>query len=322
LRLLWEAASSSADIYHIQVEYQTFGGVARSLAILPLLAALLRVRGAVVVTLHGLVTARGLRGRRLKALVLFAFQLSLRATGIHASAFVVHSEDMRKAAEREYGLHDVVVIPLGSDPVPTLAAGRKTFHHVVFFGFIRPEKGLEPLVEAIRKLKDEIPDIRLTVAGSVVRARERGYLETVRNRVLAEGLTENVRFLTKFLTDEEVADVMRDASVLALPYTDEFVEVSLIVHDLAGYGVPLICSTAPRFSELEDGVDCLKVAPEPNELAKAIRRVLLDPALAARLGEGLLARSRRESWDMVVAKHLELYREILRTGSPEPSSGT
>jgi glycosyltransferase involved in cell wall biosynthesis len=133
--------------------------------------------------------------------------------------------------------------------------------------------------------------------------------------VSAEGLTENVRFLTKFLTEEEISDLMREAAVLALPYTDQFVEVSAIVHDLAGYGVPLVCSKTPRFSELEDGVDCLKVVPESNELAEAIERILTDPALSARLGEGLLRRSRSASWDMVGAKHLELYREVLRRRS-------
>jgi glycosyltransferase involved in cell wall biosynthesis len=232
-----------------------------------------------------------------------------------ASAFVVHSEEMRRTAETEYGLHDVFVIPLGSEPVPTVAGGPRPSHHVVFFGFIRPEKGLEHLVGALPNLRVRIPDIRLTLAGSVVHADERGYLQTIRDLVQAEGLTENVRFLTKFLIDEEISELMRGASILALPYTDQFVEVSAIVHDLAGYGVPLICSKTPRFSELEDGVDCLKVAPESNELAEAIQRILTDPALAARLGEGLLRRSRLESWDMVGAKHLELYREVLRRRS-------
>jgi len=279
--------------------------------ILPLLAALLRPRGSVVVTLHGLVTPRSLQGRKLKALVLLAFRSSIKTTGTFVSAFVVHSEEMRKTAESEYGLHNVFVIPLGSDPVPTFASSRRASNHVVFFGFIRPEKGLQHLVMAVRNLTGKIPDIRLTLAGTVVHANERGYLRSLQHLVLAEGLTENVRFLTKFLSAQEISELMREATVLALPYTDQFVEVSAIAHDLAGYGVPLICSRTPRFSELEDGVDCLKVAPESNELTEAILRIFADRTLSTRLSEGLLRRSRLESWDVVGAKHLELYREIL-----------
>ncbi len=212
----------------------------------------------------------------------------MKATGSFASAFVVHSEGMRKTAEGEYGLHDVFVIPLGSVQVSAVAGGRAASHHVVFFGFIRPEKGLQSLIGAIGTLRGQVPDIRLTIAGSVVHERERGYLLGLHERVQAEALTDHVRFLTKFLSDEEISELMREAAALALPYTDQFVEVSAIVHDVAGYGVPLVCSKTPRFSELVDGVDCLKVAPVSGEIARAILRILSEPDLATKLGEGLL----------------------------------
>ena len=267
-------------------------------------------------TLHGLVTEESLQGRRMKGLLHLAFRSSMKATGSFASAFVVHSEGMRKTAEGEYGLHDVFVIPLGSVQVSAVAGGRAASHHVVFFGFIRPEKGLQSLIGAIGTLRGKVPDIRLTIAGSVVHERERGYLLGLHERVQAEALTDHVRFLTKFLSDEEISELMREAAALALPYTDQFVEVSAIVHDVAGYGVPLVCSKTPRFSELVDGVDCLKVAPESGEIARAILRILSEPDLATKLGEGLLRRSQTSTWDVVAAEHLKLYRQVLRSSSP------
>jgi len=268
------------------------------------------------VTLHGLVTEQSLQGRTMKGLLLIAFRSSMKATGSFASAFVVHSEGMRKTAEDQYGLHDVFVIPLGSVLVSAVAGGRVSSHHVVFFGFIRPEKGLQHLIGAIGTLREKVPDIRLTIAGSVVHERERGYLRGLRERVHTEALTDHVRFLTEFLSDEEIAELMRGAAVFALPYTDQFVEVSAIVHDVAGYGVPLVCSRTPRFSELVDGVDCLKVAPVSSEIARAILRILSEPNLATKLGEGLLRRSQTVTWDVVAAEHLELYRQVLRLPSP------
>jgi len=309
-----------SDLYHIQFEYRTFGGVARSLTILPLLTAVLSSLGPVVVTLHGLVTEASLRERHFKRLVHTAFRYSLRATGCFATAFVVHSEEMRKTAEGDYGLHHVSVIPLGSDPPPSGAGARPATHRVVFFGFIRPEKGLNHLLRAIGQLRGAVPDIQLTIAGSVVRSRERGYLLGLQEQVQAEGLTKHVTFLTKFLSDGEIAELMRDAAVLALPYTDRFVEVSAIVHHLAGFGVPLVCSKTPRFSELEDGVECLKATPEPDALAQGILRILTEPALASSLSQGLLRRSKLDSWDHVAARHRDLYRELMRAWSPHHAS--
>jgi glycosyltransferase involved in cell wall biosynthesis len=285
-----------SDVYHIQYEYRTFGGIGRSLVALPL---------------HGLVTEASLRSRRFKRLAYLAFRLSLRVTGTFVSAFIVQSEEMSRTAEREYGLHPVYMIPLGSDQVPASREVRPSSNEVAFFGFIRPEKGLRPLLGAIQKLREEIPSIRLTVAGSVVRESERSYLDGLEELVSAQRLNGNVRFLTKFLRDEEISGLLRQASVLVLPYTDHFVEVSGIVHAVAGYGVPIVCSDTPRFSELEDGIDCLKVLPEPNELAEAIRRILGDPVLSGNLGEALIRKARLETWEIVGAKHLELYREVL-----------
>jgi glycosyltransferase involved in cell wall biosynthesis len=300
-----------SDVYHIQYEYRTFGGIGRSLVALPLLAFFLSRRAPVVVTIHGLVTEASLRSRRFKRLAYLAFRLSLRVTGTFVSAFIVQSEEMSRTAEREYGLHPVYMIPLGSDQVPASREVRPSSNEVAFFGFIRPEKGLRPLLGAIQKLREEIPSIRLTVAGSVVRESERSYLDGLEELVSAQRLNGNVRFLTKFLRDEEISGLLRQASVLVLPYTDHFVEVSGIVHAVAGYGVPIVCSDTPRFSELEDGIDCLKVLPEPNELAEAIRRILGDPVLSGNLGEALIRKARLESWEIVGAKHLELYREVL-----------
>jgi len=67
---------------------------------------------------------------------------------------------------------------------------------------------------------------------------------------------------------------------------------------------------------LVDGVDCLKVAPVSSEIARAILRILSEPNLATKLGEGLLRRSQTVTWDVVAAEHLELYRQVLRSSSP------
>jgi glycosyltransferase involved in cell wall biosynthesis len=53
------------------------------------------------------------------------------------------------------------------------------------------------------------------------------------------------------------------------------------------------------------------VSPEAGEIRDAIRRLLADPALRARLGEGGREAARRVSWDSVIEQQEELYRRAI-----------
>lgn len=309
--------SSNADLCHVQFEYRTFGGVGRSLAILPLLTFLLSRRWPVIVTLHGIVTRSGLRGRAFGRLASLAYCVSLRHTATFAAAIIVHSELMRDTLVSELGVRKTVVIPHGSDIPSIVSEAIPSNLHLVFFGFIRPEKGLEDLLTAVNVLKGDYPGIRLTVAGAPVRKDEAEYLERLHRLIGEMNLESYVRFTTKFLTDREKEALVSRAAAIILPYRDQFIEVSGVVHDLAGFGVPIICSATPRFSELTDGVNCLKVLPDGLALARAIRRLFEDPGLRERLGKGIRRKAEAESWERVAERHLEIYRAVvLRTRRP------
>ena len=303
-RLVFSLLRSETDVYLIDFEYATFGSVARSFVLLPLLAFLLRIRRPVVAKLHGVVTDASLHGRRLAHPILLAFHLSYRLTGVFASGFIVHSELMRTTLRTDYGITNASVIPLGADAA---IPGASTPEHLVFFGFVRPSKGVEELIAAMGLLKEDHPDLRLVVAGGLALDREAGYLEVLQEAVHRAGVADRVEFRTRFLPEAEKAAIVRSARILVLPYTDQFVEVSAVVHDFVAYGVPIVCSDRPRFSELTDGVDCLKVRPEAPELAKGIRTLLEDPSLASRLGENLRRKAQAESWDRIA----DLYRRRL-----------
>jgi glycosyltransferase involved in cell wall biosynthesis len=67
---------------------------------------------------------------------------------------------------------------------------------------------------------------------------------------------------------------------------------------------------APGF--VRDGVDGILVDPESlEELAAAIRRVLDDPALAARLADAASLRVRDFTWARVAERYDALYDDVL-----------
>jgi glycosyltransferase involved in cell wall biosynthesis len=312
-------AGQPADLYHIQFEYRGFGGFGRSLLLLIALSFVLRTRRPVVVTFHGILTRASLEGRSYKDLAFIAYFVSVRLTALLSDAIIVPSELMRATLRQIYGVTNAIVIPLGTDAPKLIRPRKATPSFIISYGFVRPHKGIEILIEAVAQIRRHHPDVKLTIAGGLARQEEAHYLNYLEAKVEEYGIASHVKFVNRSLSEEEKSDLFSDAIALVLPYTDKFVECSAVVHDFAGYSVPLIVSAAPRFSELLDGFDCLKVKATPDTLAETIRALLDDPMLGRRIGENLKLRVDTESWIVVARLHQDIYRKIC--GSHERHGG-
>jgi len=108
-----------------------------------------------------------------------------------------------------------------------------------------------------------------------------------------------------------VAEVLRGFDVFALPSLNEGISNTIL--EAMATGLPVVASRVGGNPELvTDGEDGLLVPPlEPAAWAAALERVLVDPALAARLGEAARHTAReRFSLDRTVSRTLQLYRSL------------
>ena len=312
LHLLSELLRRDADAYHIQFEYRGFGSFPRSLSLLILLTVFLRLRRAVVITLHGVIVPESVMDRRWGWFSYFLFLSSVRLAGLFASAFIVHSQLMKTVLKRVYGIEKSVVIPCGSDWDELRSETTHDPRRLVFFGFLRPSKGIENLIDALVVVRSVFPNVGLTIAGSIARRDEAYYLTRLHQRVEKYNLGDSVSFRdTVFGSVTERTRLLSDAIAIVLPYTDNFIEISAVVHDVSEYGVPIICSRTPRFSELVEGLDCIKVSPTPADLADAIVRIIRDPVLRSKLGANIRLKAQQQSWDKIAHHHLLLYTKLL-----------
>lgn len=176
---------------------------------------------------------------------------------------------------------------------------------VLFVGRLLAHKGIDTL---IRAMDAETP---LTLVG---RPYNPDYHQLLKD--LAQG--KNVTFVTD-ASDEQVIAHYQSAAVSVLPsvYDDVYGNHSPLP-ELLGFaameamscGAAVICTRVGGLPELMlDGETGFLVAPgDAQELGERIRRLLGDPALAARLG--VAARRRIEehfTWDRVAARCLEAY---------------
>ena len=227
-------------------------------------------------------------------------------------AVVVHSERGAARLREELGVDSerVHVIPHGAfdyltrqaDEVslpPELAA--VTGPVILFFGLIRPYKGIDVLLDAFQRVEGA----ELWVVGMP-------RIDMARLHRLAERAPGRVRFVERYVTDPELPAFFRRADLVVLPYRE--IDQSGVLYTALAFGKPLVLSRVGGFAEVADqhGAARLVTPGDPASLAGAINGLLIDHEARARLGQAAAdAAAGPYSWDAVAARTLALYRDLV-----------
>jgi glycosyltransferase involved in cell wall biosynthesis len=236
---------------------------------------------------------------------------SARRTFGAMDAVVAHSEHGARRLREQVGLapEQVRVIHHGAfdyltrlpeeRPLPPELEGAEG-PVILFFGLLRPYKGIDTLLEAFRRIEGA----ELWIAGN-----PRMEVEPLRR--LAAEAPGRVRFLARFVEDAEIPAIMRRADVVALPYRDA--EHSGVLYAALAFGKPLVLSAVGGFPEVaEQGAARLVAPQDPAALATALAELVGDETARAELGDAAAtAASGSYSWDEAARQTLALYEELL-----------
>ncbi len=181
----------------------------------------------------------------------------------------------------------------GQPAEPALCAGRPAAPkplHLLFFGIVRPYKGLDVLLRAIART-GRGPRLTLTVAGEFW-----GGPDSTRALVSELGLDRWVELRPGYVPAGEIGPLLRHADALVLPYRSATASQNAWLAFSAG--VPVIATRTGTFEEqVTDGVDGLLCEPgDEVSLAAALDR-LGEPGAAARLRRGVRAVAPDALWE-------------------------
>jgi len=178
-------------------------------------------------------------------------------------------------------------------------------------------KGVDTLVCGWPRVLDRVPEAELLVVGE---GSARAELERLARQVGVEG---RVRFLGR-LSDPDLCRAYRSADVFAMPgraelgpraYGEGF---GIVFVEAAAIGLPVVAGRAGGAPEaMVEGVTGLLVDPlDPEDVAGAVCRLLLDPSLARRMGAaGMRVAAERFSYPVFRDKVGHLLGSI-RKGAP------
>ena len=226
-------------------------------------------------------------------------------------AVIAHSEHGAARLRDEVGLDParVRVIPHGAfdylthlpeeKPLPPELEGAEG-PVILFFGLLRPYKGIDTLLESFR----EVRGAELWIVGNP-------RMDPEPLRRLAAESPGRVRFLTRFVEDAEIPAIFRRADVVVLPYRDA--EHSGVLYTGLAFGKPMVLSAVGGFPEIAATGAARLVPPEdPAALGAALTELVDDRAARERLTHAAIrAAAGPYSWDAVATQTLALYEELL-----------
>jgi glycosyltransferase involved in cell wall biosynthesis len=234
-------------------------------------------------------------------------------------AVIAHSEHGRRRLTRELGVEDarVHVIPHGvfehlagaTAPAAGSAAAVggpgvavdtpfETDRPVVLcFGLMRPYKGIDLLLEAWRG----IDGAELWIAG----------MPRMDISALTASAPPGVRFVPRFIGDDELPAYFRRADLVVLPYRE--IDQSGVLFTALAFGKPLLLSDVGGFPEIAaTGAARVFPAGEAAALHGALVELLGNEAARSEMAERARASAEGDySWAAVARRTLALYEQLL-----------
>lgn len=202
------------------------------------------------------------------------------------------------------------IVPNGVEPgryqraVP-IARYRDGVPNILFVGRMEPRKGLIHLLRAFRKIQRDGVRARLLIVGTGPGDRE------ARRYVLTRQL-DGVEFLGR-VPEGQKAQLFKTADIYVSPATGRE-SFGIVLLEAMSAGAPIICSDIHGYRGVvrreRDGI--LVEPGNSDALATAIRRLIDDPDLRARLSRAGEERAQLFTWERVGQAVEEYYGFVIR----------
>lgn len=224
----------------------------------------------------------------------------------HQSKVILHSETSLKRLSKynNYISANAKFIPFGKFESYLIYDKKVDFKFnfnsdcvFLFYGFFKPYKGLDILIEAIELLNNKKIRFDIIVAGN---GNDKNLLK------LKE--FENVHLLNRFLLNEEIITLNKLANCIICPYKSA--SQSGIVSTTFLFSKPIIATAVGAFVEtIIDNENGLLIGPEAKQLAEAMEKLITNPLAYTKLVEGVNKFGKNDiyDWDAIAKNTLKFF---------------
>ncbi len=190
------------------------------------------------------------------------------------------------------------------------------------FGLIGPGKGLELGIRAMAEVAPAHPEAIFLILGQthpmLKKAEGEKYREMLEDLIEELNLTQQVKFVNKFLTDEELGEYLYLTDIYLSPYPNLDQAVSGTLTFALGCGRAIVSTAYAYAAEvLKDNRGLLAKEPRPELLAELINSILQDDKLKNRLQKNAYELGKNWSWPNIGQKYAYFLASITPTINTE-----
>ncbi|MDH5666810.1 MAG: hypothetical protein OEY86_02215 [Nitrospira sp.] len=195
------------------------------------------------------------------------------------------------------------VIPIGSNIAQGKAGDERGLNEVIYFGLIRPAKGLEEVVDLAAMIKQRALGMTVRIVGLSLKEHE-SYLDGLRRKAADLPMVWELG-----LSDQETADRIATASIAYVPFPDGASERRGSLLALLANGVVTVTTRGAHTPQVLDQV--VEFADSPEQALSIIESVRKDGLRRMALSERSVQYAGAFSWPDIADRHIQLYRSIL-----------
>lgn len=258
-------------------------------------------------------------------------RVTLRIQYSLADHIFVHTEKMKTEVIREFRVQRtrVTVIPYGiNNAIPNTSLSpvearrrlgiREDQKVILFFGNIRPYKGLEYLIAAFQYRRSRCDDYRLIIAGKP--QNDERYWSAIRETIREDAQAGRILVEADFVSDEEAEVYFKAADCLVLPYRHIYQSGVLFLG--YSFGLPALAADVGSLKDeiVEEETGFVFRPEDPSDLANTIERYFASDLFANLDRNRQTIRdfaTERHSWKLVGQRTMNVYANLFAVSSPE-----
>jgi glycosyltransferase involved in cell wall biosynthesis len=193
--------------------------------------------------------------------------------------------------------------------VPTRQSLKKQFGYedkqiVSTFGLLSPGKGIEYAIEAISKISAFNKNIIYLILGQThPDQKNESYREKLEQLVIEHNIEDNVKFVNKYLTKDEIVQYLQMSDVYMTPYLSKDQAVSGTLAYAVGYGKAIVSTPYLYAKEMLAAERGLLAEFENSEsLFNCLNYIMQNPDEKTRMENNTIKLGKTMYWH-IVAKH-------------------
>jgi glycosyltransferase involved in cell wall biosynthesis len=221
--------------------------------------------------------------------------------------------------------HGVPYMPMKSRERLKAEIGIENRSVISTFGLLGPGKGLEYGVEAIAKVAKSHKDVLYFILGqthpAIKKVSGEDYRKSLETMVSKLGIEDNVMFVNKYLTKEEIVRYLKLSDIYMTPYLNKDQAVSGTLAYAAGNG-RVIVSTPYSYAKemLSQGRGLLVKFRDSESIADSIEYVLNHPEEKREMERKTYEIGKTMIWKCVAEQYKDLFIKVLKNYETVPVS--